>query len=677
MRKRAALTAVVGLVLALAPPALAQEGDTSNGVLLIMDASGSMGRVDDRGVRLIDGAKDALTTLVSAVPEGAPIGLRVYGHRVAEPDEAGGCADTELVVPVGPLRRDEMNEAIGSFDALGYTPIGASLQAAAEDLGGAGTIVLVSDGEDTCAPPDPCEIAAELLAAGFDLRVESIGFFVDDEVARGQLQCIAATTGGSYREVGNVESLAAEIGVLVGQSIPEVGRFHLPLLGGSTVSTATPAPLRALDTSNAAWAAFDGAYNSRLEPNTTQWFSIDVEAGHGLLVSGSPEPLDADPNGTVEISILDRDGNDARRAAPRRGVAEVAVSDVIATGASTSGVWLGSGNHTDFLPWAQLDPDEVPSLEAQGYDEQRYNHEWLVAMLAPLEDPPPAGPYAVGLTWHSDEVGGQMGVGWSLIVTAQPVERYGQVYERLDGGPDAASATRLAAPGQSRQFDPFFFPPGEYVEGVRSYHVGAVSSGTTSWYHQPMEFDEALVVEALVVDANGQPVEDGSLDLEIFDRDMTSIGSASPVTSALDPTGRGILAAVSMVDDASGEPPPSSDDGAWLAITWTSPSDAPVDARMIVDVTARYPNSSAPNPTPRQPEAETDLADNAEQPAESTENPVAGEQSQSTAAEEPSGSNGPSGFLIAAVLAGLAGAVFTIAYALRRRQADALEEPTT
>ena len=69
MRKRVAVSAVFGLMLALAPPALAQEADESNGVLLIMDASGSMGRVDDQGVRLIDGAKDALDTLVDALPE--------------------------------------------------------------------------------------------------------------------------------------------------------------------------------------------------------------------------------------------------------------------------------------------------------------------------------------------------------------------------------------------------------------------------------------------------------------------------------------------------------------------------------------------------------------------------------------------------------------------------------
>ena len=666
MRKRVALTAVLGLVLALAPPALAQENDPPNGVLLIMDASGSMGRVDDRGVRLIDGAKDALTTLVGSIPDGAPIGLRVYGHRIPEPDKTGGCTDTELVVPVGPLRRDEMNAAIGSFDALGYTPIGASLRAAAEDLGGAGTIVLVSDGEDTCAPPDPCEVAAELLAAGFDLRVETIGFFIDDEAARKQLRCMATTTGGSYREVGSVESLAAEMGVLVGRSIPEVGRFHFPLQGGAVAEAATPTPVRApYSDTPGGYFEFEGAYASTLETNTTQWFSIDVEAGHGLLVSGSTGGFDADPNGTIEITVLDRNRNDASRPSPRRGAAVADVGAVIANG--SSGAWLGAGNYTDYLPWSQLEPEELVNLAAHGYDETRYNQEWLAATLAPLEAAPPAGPYTVGFTWHSDQDSGRMDLSWGVMVTARPVDRYGQVYERLDGGRDARSATEFPAPSQSRQFDAYNFPPGEYIPDFRTYQIGAVASGSTSWYHQPMEFDQGLVVEALVVGGDGQPVEDGTLGLEIVDSDMTSIGHAIPATSALEPTGRGILDAISMVDDGAGEPPPSSDDGAWLAITWTSPSGSPADVRLIVDVVARYPNSSPPSPTPRQ----------SEQVAVGNEDPPPADQPQSTVAEVSDGSSGPSGLMIAAVVVGLAGLVAAVVYLLRRRKAVQRSGPAT
>ena len=51
-------------------------------------------------------------------------------------------------------------------------------------------IVLITDGEDTCAPPDPCEVARELAAQGTSLVVDTLGL-VPDEKVRKQLICIA------------------------------------------------------------------------------------------------------------------------------------------------------------------------------------------------------------------------------------------------------------------------------------------------------------------------------------------------------------------------------------------------------------------------------------------------------------------------------------------------------
>ncbi len=609
MRKRIAVSWFGAVVLALTTSFVAQgQEQESNGVLLIMDASGSMNRVDDAGITLIDGAKRSLDQLIDAMPEGTPIGLRVYGHRVQNTDRENGCTDTELIVPVGPLRRDEMQTAIASFDALGFTPIGLSLQEAAEDLGGVGTIVLVSDGEDTCAPPDPCEVAAGLIASGFDLRVETIGFFLDDTAAREQLQCIATATGGTYREVGELDSLAAEMGVLIQQSNPDVGRFHLPLQGGATAIAATPTPLRAPydEGPDNGYIGAAGSYLTTMEPGVTEWFSIEVAAGRGLLVYGGDPVADAPPSGTIEIEILDPEGNDARRNSPQGGAA---VADAAALSAPGE-AFLAAGNRTEYQPWEQLEPEMVSNLVAQGYDEESYNREWLAATLAPQEDPPPAGPYSVGITWRTEQDGGQLGLNWGTSITAQPVDIYGQVYERLDGGVDEASATEFETAADVEPFDPYMFPPGEYAQGARSYQIGAVSSGETGWYRQPLEFDEALTVEALAVDADGQPLETGTLDLEIFDSDMNSVGHAVPTTLPIDPTGEASLAAVSMVYDGDGPPPPSSHDGAWLAVTWTSPTGQTADVRMIVDVTARYPNSRAPEPeASRATTAPTDVGD--------------------------------------------------------------------
>ena len=126
----------------------------------------------------------------------------------------------------------------------------------------------------------------------------------------------------------------------------------------------------------------------------------------------------------------------------------------------------------------------------------------------------------------------------------------------------------------------------------------------------------------------------------------------------------------SMVDDGVGDPPPSSDDGAWLAVTWTSPTDEATEVRMIVDVTARYPNSSAPSPSPTPTaspspsptQGESEPSENAAQPAEATE--------ETGRADEPSsdGSGGRSGLLIAAVLVASTAGAFVVVRSIRRRR---------
>ena len=52
------------------------------------------------------------------------------------------------------------------------------------------TIVLVSDGKDTCQPPSPCEVAQEISKGGVEMRIQAIGFNVDQDAKR-ELECIA------------------------------------------------------------------------------------------------------------------------------------------------------------------------------------------------------------------------------------------------------------------------------------------------------------------------------------------------------------------------------------------------------------------------------------------------------------------------------------------------------
>jgi Ca-activated chloride channel family protein len=263
----------------MTPEATGQQGSTES-LLLILDASGSMNGDDGHGRPKIDAAKDALRSLVDSLPVGAPVGLRVYGHRVPNTDKANGCRDSELVAPVRPLDPAAMKAVIGSFHAVGFTPIGFSLQESVKDLPAEGerTVVLVSDGADTCAPPEPCDVAKTLRGQGVDLKIETVGFQVDP-AARGQLQCIAAAGGGSYRDAGDAASLSREVQAISARALRQYTAGGTPVQGGSAFRDA---PLLEA-----------GLYKDGVLAGETNWYAVNVAAGQQLTVTatlvGSPD----------------------------------------------------------------------------------------------------------------------------------------------------------------------------------------------------------------------------------------------------------------------------------------------------------------------------------------------------------------------------------------------------
>jgi Mg-chelatase subunit ChlD len=182
-----------------------------NPTVIVLDASGSMKEADAPGPR-IEAAKRAVSTLVDALPDGSPIGLLVFGTSTDGSNEAqeAGCQDIRTLVPVGPLDRVALGTAVSGVVASGYTPLGAALRAAVAELPSDGprTVILVSDGIDKCAPPEPCAVAAELTGSG--LAIHTVGFRVD-QAARQQLNCISDATGGGYVDADNAGQLAARL----------------------------------------------------------------------------------------------------------------------------------------------------------------------------------------------------------------------------------------------------------------------------------------------------------------------------------------------------------------------------------------------------------------------------------------------------------------------------------
>jgi len=73
--------------------------------VMVLYPSGSMAD-DGAGRTRVESARRAVDAVVDALPDGYPIGLRVYGA-----DRTSGCADTRLVRPVEALDRDAVKRA--------------------------------------------------------------------------------------------------------------------------------------------------------------------------------------------------------------------------------------------------------------------------------------------------------------------------------------------------------------------------------------------------------------------------------------------------------------------------------------------------------------------------------------------------------------------------------------
>lgn len=184
-------------------------------LVMVLDSSGSMKEPAGDGKTKIVAARTALTQVVRKLPENAQVGLRVYGATVFKRSQPGACTDTQLTVPIGTGNRPQLLSAISRYKPFGETPIGYALQQAAKDLGPSGqrTIVLVSDGEATCSPPDPCVVAKEIAKQGIDLKIDVVGFRVKGK-ARTDLQCIAREGRGDYYDADSTIDLEAGLGKL-------------------------------------------------------------------------------------------------------------------------------------------------------------------------------------------------------------------------------------------------------------------------------------------------------------------------------------------------------------------------------------------------------------------------------------------------------------------------------
>lgn len=311
-------------IVAVAPPS----------VLIVMDASRSMAKPAGDGGSRLDAAKASLRALIDGLPDDARVGLRLYGHRVSGAGRTEGCRDTELVAPVGPLDRAALKDQIDAYHAVGSTPIGRALRAAADDLRGTGpkSIVLVSDGGDNCSPPDPCRVAEQIVEAGSGVDIQTIGFQVAGR-AQEQLRCIAARARGIYRAADSSDELAVALRALSARAMRSFRPEGRAITGGAAERSAT--------------RIGTGSFVDAIRPGEERWYSLLLDRGQRLAATAvvvSPCPVDHDFGDMISTAIgLDVFAPETRYPVQRTGDANLFFGDASAEGAGLLTPAIGSG----------------------------------------------------------------------------------------------------------------------------------------------------------------------------------------------------------------------------------------------------------------------------------------------------------------------------------------------
>jgi Ca-activated chloride channel family protein len=244
-------------------------------VELVLDVSGSMRTADIDGQSRMSAAKQAFNEVLDAVPDDVRLGIRTLGANYPGKSKTEGCKDTEQLYPVGQLDRTEAKTAVATLSPTGWTPIGPALQAAGKDLAGGDAtrrIVLITDGEDTCAPLDPCAVARELAASGTSLVIDTLGLASSDKM-REQLTCIAEATGGTYTSVSHKDQLADRTKQLIDRAADAPAVTPTAVDGSASCSTA---PLIGA-----------GVYSDREKFAEHRWYRLNVADGQELRASVS------------------------------------------------------------------------------------------------------------------------------------------------------------------------------------------------------------------------------------------------------------------------------------------------------------------------------------------------------------------------------------------------------
>jgi len=335
---------LAALTLSLAAPALAQERQNT---ILVLDASGSMwGQID--GVNKITIAREVVADILSDFSADQNLGFVTYGHR-----ERGQCSDIETVVAPAPGTADEIARIVSELNPRGMTPMTDAVIAAAQALRHteqAATVILVSDGIETCNP-DPCAAARALEAVGVDFTAHVIGFDVSGEAeALMQMQCIAEETGGRFLTADNARELTEALREVT--AAPASATFTFTAnLGGEEIGD-TPvwdqpstAPDLPLVDGEVIWEISDTGFN-KVRTGAANPFTVDLPFGDYIVTVHSTVQ---DDFSQIDISLTSHGVRNVHAifppVEPQQPLAQVSAPARAVVGSAVSVTWEGEDLH--------------------------------------------------------------------------------------------------------------------------------------------------------------------------------------------------------------------------------------------------------------------------------------------------------------------------------------------
>lgn len=189
-------------------PTVSPTVEDKSPVMLILDVSGSMDKpVSSKSqTKKIDDAKNVVTKIVNDSRSNSfDIGFTALGHKNAT------CSNNVEVFS-GIKNNKDIIPMLSKLKPKGETPLAEAIQKVGTNLKGQrgnSTIVLVSDGEESCKG-NPCDVVKSLKQSGINFIFNAVAYGTNLQTNE-QLKCLTDEGKGKLYTPNNVENLQKDL----------------------------------------------------------------------------------------------------------------------------------------------------------------------------------------------------------------------------------------------------------------------------------------------------------------------------------------------------------------------------------------------------------------------------------------------------------------------------------